>query len=380
MSSHALNQMLARLFYNGEPDTRILRATRSIPSLDGLRALAVGTVLLGHSQSRLLDYIWLEPFRMGALGVACFFVISGFLITSLLIKDIDTSGKIDLRRFYIRRAFRIFPAFYTYLLVIAVLKLGLHYDATPDPIHLGGYLAAATYSWNYVPNPHGWLVSHTWSLSLEEQFYLVWPLCLCLFSPRMCLKVTVAAIALSPIARLVFYVAFPVMRPNLYMMLPTHCDAVMMGCAIALAQRLEVGGKLLQNLARARWLIPVGIYLAADQYLVDRWHGGFIHPIGITLDSLAFGILILHVVSVPGDWLARFLNLGVVAHIGRISYGLYLWQQLFSGPLTRDFPLNLVWILLCAEVSYWCIEQPLLRWRDERYRVADLRGQRLCLP
>ena len=114
--------------------SEFLPSARSIPSLDGLRAFAVATVILGHTQSRLLDHARLEPIRMGALGVTCFFVISGFLITGLLIKDTETRGNVDLRRFYIRRAFRIFPAFYVYLLVVALLRVFAHSVSLLTPL------------------------------------------------------------------------------------------------------------------------------------------------------------------------------------------------------------------------------------------------------
>lgn len=309
---------------------------------------------------------------MGALGVTCFFVISGFLITGLLIKDIETIGQVDLRRFYIRRAFRIFPAFYLYLAVVALLRIFAHFDIASDPTNLTSFLAAATYTWNYIPNPHGLLLGHTWSLSLEEQFYLLWPLCLYFFSLKTCLKIAVSAIVLSPAVRAFVWWAFPVMRPNIYMMLPTHLDPIMVGCAITLARHLGLGRSLMQSLARPLWLLPVALYLAADPFLTDRWRGAFSDPVGMTLDSLAFGIILLHVITLPTLPLGRFLNLPAVSHLGRISYSLYLWQQLFTNEKTHSFPLNVLWIFLCAEASYWLIEKPFLRLRDVTASSATL--------
>src|SRR5580692_5390144 len=122
-----------------------MQENRSIPSLDGLRALSVIAVILGHSQSAFLDRIpGNASFRNGMQGVSVFFVISGFLITHLLVKELRRDGQINLKRFYLRRTFRIFPPFYFYLLVIAALVL-LH-QVYVSPISM---LVAATYTWNY---------------------------------------------------------------------------------------------------------------------------------------------------------------------------------------------------------------------------------------
>jgi len=144
--------------------------SRSIPSLDGLRAASVAVVIVGHSLAYLHGeanrFPYLQLSELGQSGVDAFFVISGFLITYLLLKEKDATGTISLRNFYFRRFFRIFPPFYAYLAVVGILWVaGL---ARQD---VRAFLSAATYTWNYAPHATSWLLAHTWSLSLEEQFY-----------------------------------------------------------------------------------------------------------------------------------------------------------------------------------------------------------------
>jgi peptidoglycan/LPS O-acetylase OafA/YrhL len=140
-----------------------------IPSLDGIRAVAVALVLACHYGN---DFGISDFFNVGDLGVRIFFVISGFLITSLLLKELKQAGSIDLKRFYFRRTLRIFPPFYFYLgAMLALSALGL------CNLTFRGALPAFTYTSNYWTewNLSGFVTSHSWSLATEEQFYLIWP-------------------------------------------------------------------------------------------------------------------------------------------------------------------------------------------------------------
>ncbi len=336
--------------------------TRSIPSLDGLRALAILAVVFGHSRSAFMDkQWWLSPFRNGTLGVVGFFVLSGFLITGILLREENKTGTINLKMFYVRRSFRIFPAFYTFLLVVACL--GFAHIVFVD---LTSWLAAATYTWNYTIRADSYTLSQTWSLSLEEQFYLFWPLCLILLKKRTCLFIAIGSIVLSPFSRVLTYALFPALRGQINMMFHTHIDAIMTGSAIALAQDLGLFSNLLSSLAKARWTVLAALYFLVQPLLVTMYRGAYSLTLGMTLDELMWGIVLLHVVRFPNMPMGKFLNWPLVAHIGRISYSIYLWQQLFVGPNQRTpFPLNLLWILLCAESSYWFVEQPFLRLREK---------------
>jgi peptidoglycan/LPS O-acetylase OafA/YrhL len=343
---------------------------RAIASLDGLRALAVISVIFFHIS--LFDrFAWLEPFRNGALGVTCFFVISGFLITKLLVDERGQNGSIDLKRFYLRRAFRIFPPFYLYLLVIAILGL-LHYVH----VDLKSFILSAAYLRDYLPHPTIPVLEHIWSLSLEEQFYLIWPVCLFFFRPRVCLRIAVIAIVASPFIRLLTYALVPVMRDHINMMLHTRMDAIMVGAALTLAQQQGTYKRILAALANPLWLVPVALYFLAQPALTLHFRGTFSLLVGFSLNALGCGIVLLQVTSAPHTWLGKLLNLKWLRHLGIISYSLYLWQQLFTVTAWLAFPLNVVVIFLLAECSYWLIERPSVKLRNRlvphRERLADV--------
>jgi peptidoglycan/LPS O-acetylase OafA/YrhL len=344
---------------------------RTIPSLDGLRAFSVLFVILGHTRSTFLDGLpFLRPFRDGELGVNVFFVISGFLITQILLREADSYGHVSVGRFYIRRAFRIFPPFYAFLAVVSCLRIAHVYS-----FEWRSLFSAATYIWNYNLHTAGWILAHTWSLSLEEQFYLVWPACIVMFSRRACLRISQAAVVLSPISRVGTYFLFPAWRGHMNMMLHTHIDTIMVGCFIAIAWNLHLFPRVFQSLTRPYWLIPISGYLfIAGPYLGRRYAGTFGLPVGITLTSLCCGAILVYVVRAPESVLGRILNKRWIKHLGVISYSLYLWQQMFTGPCTIPFPLNVLFILLCAEASYWLVEKPFNRLRDKV--TGTVRGRR----
>ena len=177
--------------------------------LDGVRGIAILLVVGAHAGGTGL----LLPRRVSALsadiGVRVFFVLSGFLITSLLVAERGRCGRISLREFYVRRLLRIFPAFYGYLLLVTVLAaVGVvaldHRDLA----------FAATYSMNFHGH-RGWVVGQTWSLAVEEQFYLLWPAALALCCTRRARQVVLAAIIVGPLARLgVWYCGGGVRSPG----------------------------------------------------------------------------------------------------------------------------------------------------------------------
>jgi peptidoglycan/LPS O-acetylase OafA/YrhL len=151
---------------------------RSIPSLDGLRALSIFVVIIAHCNWYLPAAIQDSlAFRVvignGSLGVAIFFVISGYLITGLLLREFDKTGTVSLKRFYFRRTLRIFPPFYAFLAVVGLLwAMGVAMVG----VDLRSFLAAATYTVAYYPGMKMGMIFHSWSLSIEAQFYLLWPL------------------------------------------------------------------------------------------------------------------------------------------------------------------------------------------------------------
>ena len=157
---------------------------KRIPAFDGLRGIAVLFVVVGHARNCFIDpqerTLWWSTLLIGnsTFGVMLFFVLSGYLITGLLLSEQKKWGSISLPAFYMRRSLRIVPAFVTFLIVIAAL---MHQGAIH--ISVNRFLSAATYLLNYsglwlprIPDEETWFLGHLWTLAIEEQFYLIWPL------------------------------------------------------------------------------------------------------------------------------------------------------------------------------------------------------------
>jgi peptidoglycan/LPS O-acetylase OafA/YrhL len=345
--------------------SRMQQGTRNIPSLDGLRAVSVLMVISAHMNAPLARLLPFLPFWIyldwGSLGVQVFFVISGFLITHLLLKEWNASGTINLKRFYFRRALRIFPPFYLYLAVALALTL-----AGLFPGSVRAFVVAATYTWNYLGQGSD-LLAHTWSLSLEEQFYLLWPAALLFLGRRRSAKLAIWVIILSPASRIVTYFAAPGHRALLNAMLHTGLDSIMFGCLLALLWRHPRFEAWVQ-----RWIHGPAALLAALFMLVIgpvgpefRFQGRYSLVFGATLNAFCIAVVLIYLVRKSDSPAGRFLNTPVLRHLGVISYSIYLWQQLFTGRnAIRFFPWSLLIILGCAEISYWLVERPSLRLRN----------------
>jgi len=166
-------------------------------SLDGLRALSILLVLVGHVAGTVNAPEWLTPLHnLGNFGVKIFFVISGFLITLLLLEELGVSGRIDLRGFYLRRCCRIFPAFYFFIGCIVLANAGGYIELYPNDV-----LHAATFTMNY-HHDRAWALNHTWSLAVEEQFYLLWPLLLMLLGIGRALVCAAVLVIAAPLIRI----------------------------------------------------------------------------------------------------------------------------------------------------------------------------------
>jgi peptidoglycan/LPS O-acetylase OafA/YrhL len=329
----------------------------------------VGLVIVAHTLSYLPEWAGRFPSLqlscLGQSGVDVFFVISGFLITYLLLKEFEATGTIRLKMFYLRRSFRIFPPFYAYLAVVGILWIvGL------DPQDVRNFISAATYTWDYQPHAAGYLLAHTWSLSLEEQFYLLWPPCLVLLGKKRSTYLALSVILLSPVSRGLTYVLAPSVRGNEGIMLHTRLDTLMFGCAMALLWKEARFNRLVEKLLHpALFAFSIFYISILAPCLSARFDARYDWTIGYTLRGLLISIVLLYVVRKPISFPGRMLNLGPVRHIGIISYSLYLWQQMFTGPHSLLFPLNLILIWACAELSYWLVERPSYRLRDETEKM-----------
>ena len=332
------------------------RVSGRIPSLDGLRAVAILMVIVGHLAGGVYTLPGLGSghfpmrFTLGGLGVRIFFVISGLLITTLLLQEQERSGRISLRQFYLRRALRILPASYTFLIVLAVAA-GVGIVAIPKE----SFLASFLYFRNYVGGD--WYTGHLWSLSVEEQFYLIWPAVLALLGKRGAVIVAFCALPIANITR--GLVAGPGFENNM--------DALACGCILACLWGVLAKNDRWQRFLRSPlfWAVPVAI-MASNKLL---FAGGFWLAIGIGLANILIAVTVERFVRYPSGLASGILNSRGFILIGTLSYSLYLWQQpwlvMMGGHgLFQTFPLNVGMAVCCAALSYTLIERPFLRLKD----------------
>ncbi len=351
------------------------QAAHRIPSLDGWRGIAILLVMTQHAASwaSFRHHPW---FSMGNLGVDIFFVLSGFIITSRLLEEYRNTSTIDLRHFYIRRAFRILPLVIAYLATLTLLSLFLH---LPD-FRLSHVLACLFFFRNYqlVIAPSGFYTLHFWSLSIEEQFYLAWPMLLLLLGGRRALWLAISGAAACGAWRFFdcthpgnWVVALFPGGSDLWMRqarTDARFDGLMLGCALAiLLTRPAVRHFITKNFPKELPLL-LGLLLIINEQQTHGW---------TTLSSYILVCLMLTSTLVVQEGLAyKCLNSSLLVWIGTISYSAYVWQQLFltrpealSSPIGAFgfFPLNLVCVLLVATGSYYGIERPCIKL-----------GKRLC--
>lgn len=338
-----------------------------IPSLDGMRAVSIGLVLISHliySTATRNPRVANAAGSIGGFGVEVFFVISGFIITHLLLKETDRTGTISLRNFYIRRAFRIWPAYYLFLFTVFVLQrlmiLGL---PTRDLI------ASGLFVWNYSHATNTWL-GHTWSLSVEEQFYLFWPALLWLFGARRSLGIALSLLVIVPAIRIATLVMLPASSfwvERMGWLGHDRMDSMMYGCVTAiLLGRPAFRSHVMRFLAvGGRWIALVGL---VGSLLATQVVPYYLNSVGLSLEGTCIALLLIWFVCRPEGGMGRVLNTPVLVHVGLISFSLYLWQQLFINektvPLLRHVPMCLICSFMLAEFSYWFVERPFLRVRE----------------
>jgi peptidoglycan/LPS O-acetylase OafA/YrhL len=330
-----------------------------LPSLDGLRALSIGLVFLGH----LNGTKGLVRFNLGIgdyahLGVVVFFVISGFLITRLMLSEHARDGRVSLKLFYARRALRLFPAAYTFIACVCLLwAAGIVHLQARDIWH------ACTYTVNFEPE-RSWQIGHLWSLSVEEQFYFIWPFTFVLLRPRRAGWAAAGAVLLGPIAR---SWAWLFLRGTPYRdleMFPMVADSIAMGCLLAMA-----GAWLEEKSWYLRLFGPAySAGLLALVLLTNRFMGYTVVSVfGSSVINVSLAVLIHRSIYNSRDRIGRILNWKPITFLGAFSYSLYLWQQLFlnrnSSAWINAFPQNLGFAAVAAFGSYFLLERPLLRLR-----------------
>ncbi len=304
-----------------------------IGGLDFLRAVSVLLVLLSHSGISQFGPMVLFD---GGLGVEAFFVISGFLITWLLLNEVALNGRISLLSFYRRRAARLLPAFYAYLTVgLAILLL------RNRPVPWDAVWASALYLINYQQATNGaptHYLSHCWSLAVEEQFYLLWPLLLIwLLGRRVHLaRALVIAVALMWMLKAIYVFALGVSDEYLYRSLETRGDQLAIGCLLAVLLKSEGWRQRFEMISQFRWksiaLLVVALVISTSTL---RGSPQLKYLAGYAVEPLLIATLLPLVVLEAGrqGLLTRLLNAKSVVLLGQISYGVYLFHPFVMHPV-----------------------------------------------
>jgi peptidoglycan/LPS O-acetylase OafA/YrhL len=319
------------------------------PSLDGLRAIAVSAVVIYHVNSNILPGGW--------SGVDLFFVLSGFLITRLLSDETARTGHIAIKRFYARRLLRLTPAFWCLLAFVLTLAALEHSRALLESAMISG---AYMMNWSRAFKRGAQeLLGHTWSLSMEEQFYIFWPL---LFGrikqvhPKRWLVVLIIVVVAWRFS-LVMTGASPSRTYNGF---DTHSDALLAGCLLALVRIPENLSALFGRLN----FIPLTI--ASIILLSMRYETKFGESIGLVLTALVSVWLVI--ASLQDGFLKRFLASPALRFTGKMSYGIYLWHYPLIMLLQPRFGLlgGLLAVVLAygaAVLSYFTVERAFRRLR-----------------
>ena len=328
-----------------------------MPSLDGLRAIAAFLVVFYHA-----GVTWAP----GGLGVLAFFVLSGFLITWLLLKEEEHSGRVSLKLFYIRRSLRIFPAFYVYWFLVVGLLVILH-----KQVFWGQAIASFFYVNDYYQGIFGdpnSSLSHTWSLGVEEQFYLLWPMAFLLVRNRRAEFLACAILAVW-IYRLVLVLGFHVFQGYVYEAFDTRADHLLVGCLLAVllrSGRLSGQWKALCASPSLVWLTLALLATSTALAMRLEWYRD---TIGFIVDPVMVVVLIVQCIASSTAGFASILNWGWFSYLGRISYSVYLYQQIVMGPIEKlttrwpmlTMPAQIATVILLASASYKFVETPFLK-------------------
>ena len=356
-----------------------------LPTLHGWRAIAIAAVLLCHgfapanpeSLPRTQRLIAEIALRLGPQGVSLFFAISGFLITTLLLYELERTGRISLPGFYIRRGFRILPPALLYLAIIGILSaFGI------VVLFKGELLSAALWFNNYWPN-RTWWTQHYWSLSVEEHFYLFWPTLLVLLGIRRVRWIGAALIVATAIWR-------PWSLEHIHVNLPSlqrtdmRLDAFMFACLLAILVRdPESGPRLIAILVRPSvriaavlalavvWVVSIRVEMQATRFLIQ---------------SALLPLIVVSAVYSPADWFGRLLESRPLKWLGHVSYSVYLWQMPFLTP-PPDLHSAALWflprtalVMLVAYLSYRVVEMPgMIYGRTLAERVVRRRQARFAI-
>jgi len=345
--------------------------TKVISGLDAVRALAVSLVLIDHFM--LADHLFGIRFGLGSFGVMMFFVLSGFLITSMLLKEFRRTGGISLSNFYRRRAYRIFPTFYCCWILTTVVECLAHQFYWKTAV--ASFFYFMDYWRAFAPQniqSHMWV---SWSLAVEEKFYLLWPLLL-LFLLKKQAKIirAIALIILGQWAyRAVLLLVFQVRWSYIYNTFDMRVDALLVGCLLAILVENDSTRLLCCGLLRWQWLSILPPAALAFVVLAPQSNNAAVLAI-FSIQPVIIAAMLLQ--AIYWGWKSwTICGSAIVRATAHLSYALYLYHPL-AGKIVYLLHLSHVGYssafltLSMATASYHLIERPFMRMRDH-HKLPD---------
>lgn len=336
-----------------------------LPGLDGLRGISIIIVVASHFE-RLTPF---TEYFYGDLGVEIFFVISGFLITSLLLKEKVKRGSVSFKNFYIRRILRIVPVSYLFLIILFILnswfQLGISFKS-----FIISFLYVKNIPFNYLSD---WYTGHFWSLSVEEQFYICFPFFIVTKTNKFIIS-AVAIILIVPLLNILGFNNVGIFYSNhivhfitfiIIILLSKGTTSILVGSlyAILLFKKVIVVDKL-----RSNFFMSFGLLIFS--FLILPGISYFNIPY---LSVILFPVIIGYVILLnlkEKNLLRHLLDSTILKKIGILSYSIYIWQQLFTGPqklnlfkYSDSIVVRSILLLIVSYISYYCYEKLFLRYK-----------------
>lgn len=359
-------------------------STEYLPTLDGWRAIAIILVLFSHGFESFYLFLDISPAnyaeeirKIGLLGVQIFFGLSGLLITTKLLQEENRNGSVSLKGFYWRRAFRILPASLFFLTIAGLLAwigvLNISWER---------WLSTLTFAANYSNAEHNWYLGHFWSLAVEEHFYFIWPIIFILlkFTEKRIVFVLISIILLAIWRALDFrYQIIGDDSAKFWGRTDIAVDGILWGVLLALMLSHLRFYTILTSLLKHSLAWPILLFTLVVLQSLSDIHWTLTLGL-ISIKALVIPLLIATTILQFNTWKGIILEFSLLRYIGRLSYSLYLWQQLFlvwnnerisTMDLVQTFPVNLFSLFLCANFSLFFIEKPLINWsRNYRKRLS----------
>lgn len=346
------------------------------PTIDGMRAIAIIIVVMDHALHQIYrESSWIRYLPYGDMGVYLFFVISGFLITTLLLHEQHKNKDINLKKFYIRRILRIFPVAYLYIGIIVIVGLFINLGNTTMTT-----VGALLFLRNVSIFKGDWFFAHFWSLSYEEQYYMWYPWFVKKLKQYLIHFLWLILVIIIFIKAALYYSLIP---NSIWWSILTGIDGILIG---AIGGIYHSKRKLNINLNNMSILL-ISITTLLLSYILYN------NIIGINQKYLnksigAFLLLIFLIINLKkeNNWFGAFLSTKPMLHIGILSYSIYIWQQLFTVPANDfmfitfgnkispsfydvinyiSFPLNLILIYFTSLLSYYGYERYFLKLKNK---------------